>query len=200
MEILVYIIGITIGFYLSLPVLALAGTGFVLEGILFTRLYREKHVDFAWSIWLPYICILGKTYFMSQMSDATDFRLFNKTIVFKKRMTPFWIYLGLFAMQTLISIGFLLFSWIPFLGTLVFILYFLISVPSISVICLIEFSYFRDMLNYFNPDQPAINRTKAALVTVGNLFTYGLLRAIYLYRFAKLKQSEASEIVTSTVD
>ena len=188
METAAYAVGIILGLICSLPIIAVAVTTFVLEGIAFMKFTKEKPVKYWWLVWLPYVCGFGREYVISQLSDESEFRLFGGKLVFKNKLTALWIYLGLYVAQGLLSIIVSCFTWIPVVGMIIAIIHLIIVTPCVVAMNFIEFAYLRDMLNYYKPNCQS-NVSTAIWITIVNVFTFGLLRAIYLFNLAK-KQAE----------
>ena len=185
MEIVAYLVGAVIGLLCCVPVFIVYGVAFVLEGIAFTKLAQRKPVKCLWIAWVPfYVEYSSKKYLMLQMSDEPDFRLFGGKMVFKNKMTPFWIYLAGYCGCILISACSALLGWIPIVGLIVILLACAIVFPAIIVLAIIDYAYFRDFLHAFSPDRQA-NVTTAVLVTIGNFFTFGIVRAIYIFCMVK---------------
>lgn len=194
MEIIAYIVGAFIGLLLCIPIWIAYMVGFVMEGIAFTKFAKLKPVKCLWFVWVPtYIEYVGKKYLMLQMSDENEFKLFGGKLVFKNKMTPFWIYLGVYCACVLISLVSLCLAWIPFVGLVIVLLECVIIIPAIVVLEFIEYAYFRDMLNAINPDPQANNVVTAVWVTVANIVSFGLARAIVLLVLANKVTAELPE-------
>lgn len=180
-----FAVSIVITIILCLPMFAMYVVSYVLEGIAFNKLSKERAVKNLWLVWVPhYVEYVGKKYIMAQITDESDFRLLGGKLVFKNRLTAFWIYLAVYVGITVLSFITSLLSIIPIVGLIVLIIYFIIWLPAMVVLSIIEFGYLRDMLNVFKPDRSA-NVTHAILLTIGNIFTFGLARAIYLFILTK---------------
>lgn len=185
MELIIYICLIIIALLILLPVLALYITGFILEGIALTKLAKKKHVKYLWMVWVPFIVeYVGKKYIMAEMSDETETKMFCGKWVFKNKMTPFRIYLWTYIIITILSdIGFTI-AWVPVVGTIVTGFEFLILIPALILYGLVEYVYFRDLLNTLKPNNQS-NVSTAIWITITNAFTFGLVRAIYLFNLSK---------------
>lgn len=179
MSILAFLIGVILGLLLCLPMLIGYAASFILEGVAFTKLAKKRPVKNLWLVWIPYVEYVGKKYLMAQMSDETEYRLFDGKMVSKNRLTPFWIYLAVYCANMLLSYIATPFSLIPIVGLIISVPLMIVCVPVLLVLCFIEYGYFRDMLNTYKPGCSS-NVTTAILITIFNGFTFGLLRAIYL--------------------
>ncbi|MBR6514162.1 MAG: hypothetical protein IKT46_04925 [Clostridia bacterium] len=191
MELAAWAIGAVIALIMCIPLFLTYIAVYVLEGIAFTKLSKIKPVKNMCLVWIPsYVEYIGKKYIMSQFSDEADYHIFGRSIVFKNRLTPFWIYFVLQIVILAMSLIVSLLGAIPILGIILFVIYLVISVPSMVVLTIIEYGYFRDMLNYFRPGNTG-NVTTAVLVTIANIVTNRLVGAIYLIVLSK----KASNVV-----
>lgn len=186
-----FVIGALLGLLLCLPMLIGYGVSFVLEGITFTRFAKTRSVKNLWLAWIPYVEYVGKKYLMSQLSDETEYHLFGSSKTISNRLLPFWIYLAVYCGNMLLSYISIPFSFIPVLGTVLTLLGLVLAVPVMLVLTYIELGYFRDVLETYKPGDPS-NTTTAILVVLGNFFTFGLVRAIYLFILSN-KQGKAAE-------
>ena len=166
-----------------LPLIAIGIVSFVIEGIALTKLAKVKPVKNLCLIWIPFACIFGRLNVISQMSDKEDFRFLPWKNPIKNRSRSVVSYLCCHIVLIFLSTLLLLTMWIPVLGTVEIILYTFISTINLFCICAIEISYLRDMLDYFNPGNEK-NLHHAVGACIYNLFTFGLVRAIFLLRLA----------------
>lgn len=186
METIIYLfaIGIAIISVLTfcIPMVAAYVAKYILEGIALNQMAKSRPVKCLWLNWIPhvveYVC---KNYIFAQMSYEDSFRLFGGRLTIKNKFVPFWIYLGVYATIWLASFVNMLLSWIPILGFIVLAVFLLVSIIGSTVLGFIEFVYLRDLLNVYKPDQKA-NVSTAIWLTILNYPTFGLVRAIYIFR------------------
>lgn len=191
MELLAFVIGALLGLLLCIPMLIGYGVSFVLEGIAFTKFAKTRSIKNLWLAWIPCVEYVGKKYLMSQLSDETGYRFFGFSKTIKNRLLPFWIYLAIYCCNMLLSYVAIPFTFIPVVGTILSILEMIFVIPVMFVLFYIELGYFRDVLETYKPGCSS-NATIAALVVLGNFFTFGLVRAIYLFILSN-KQGKAAE-------
>jgi hypothetical protein len=186
METIIYLISIVVGVILALifciPVFIAYALKYILEGIALNQMAKLRPAKNLWLNWIPYAVEYAcKNYIFAQMSNEDSFRLFGGRLTFKNKLVPFWIYLGVYATVMLTSFVSILISWIPILGFVVLAFYLLVVLIGMPILGFIEFVYLRDLLNVYKPDRKA-NVTTAILLTIFNYPTFGLARAIYLFR------------------
>ena len=169
-----------------LPFLVLGTISFVLEGIAFTRLQRKKPVRYWWLVWVPYLDVIGKMHLLADLSEKTDIHMFCGRMVFKKKITPWKIYFTAYIGSTLISMLGLTIIWVPIIGTVNIGLDSLIMLVAGVWLKITEYAYLRDLLETHRPNNPS-NVSTAVWVTIGNIFTCSLVRAIFLYKLAKIE-------------
>lgn len=186
METIIYLlsagIGIILGLIFCIPMFAAYVAKYILEGIALNQMAKSRPVKYLWLNWIPYAVEYAcKNYIFAQMSYEDSFRLFGGRLTFKNKFVPFWIYLGVYATVMLTSFVSIFLSWIPILGFIVLAIYLLVVLIGMTVLGFIEFVYLRDFLNVYKPDQKS-NVGTAILLTVLNYPTFGLVRAIYIFR------------------
>ncbi len=134
----------------------------------YTKLTKDRTDLKTWLVWIPIVNVPAMIYFMQELSNMEDFRLFGDSIVLKKK-TAFKTFLILWIVA-LVFIG----AKVPLIPTLLLVALFFM-----------EFVYIRNLFNYYNPEEPDKNRKKAVLAVVLNFFTYALAKPIIIARFVK---------------
>lgn len=193
----------SVGVYAVFSILAIIFAGilalalYIFQSIPIYTLAKKVGLQHAWLAWIPFFHSFFRLFVLCEIAKdkPLDIKLFN--FKFENRKFSFLTHLLIYVFGgTVVTTVVLIASFVvPVLGSVSSVLSFL---PMIA--CgIIEYAYFRDVLDIFKPDKKS-NDTTAIVITVIDTLLFGdLIRSCYLYTLLK-KEPLPEEVIVESAD
>ena len=169
--------------------------GYLVRAVPVFAIAKKTKCKFAWFAWIPIYQRLFCLFVLSKSSTKSDFEFWNGKIKIKERIYSFLIYLALYFFgYSLITAFIAILNLIPGLGQILGAVSMLLYLIPTVVCAIIEYVYFRDVLDLFKSDKKSNCIHATAVTILDNLVTLDFARSIYLFTILKCNPIHQSSV------
>lgn len=164
---------------------------YFIEAFALYKLARKLGRKYAWLAWIPLCGVYFRVYVLADLADEKPVKLLPGKLVIDKRLTSFWIYLGISLLGAyVISTVTSFLGFIPIVGMALSII--LTALP-VVVCAYFHYVYLKDALDIFSEDKESNTAIAVMITLLDSLGTQGLARAIYLLMLTRRDPLPASD-------